>query len=303
MAQLVTFPCLRRFTKEETTVKQPTLCSYRPPSPGHPDKSFSSPRALGPAAFLLALLVTFFSWQSVVEAAPVAVRFSEGMVRGFLVLSDSGGVRIGSGDFLQVNRDGAVKSRTVLHLLDGSLHDETAVFTQERNFVLKSYQLRQKGPSFREDLEVSLERGTGKYLVKVKPRGGAEKVMTGELSLPNDVYNGMVPTVVKNLVKGAKGTVHLVAFTPAPRVIELEITPTGEDKMRVGDLKMAATHYLLKAKLGLLKIPAALLGRLPPDNHLWTVTDDVPAFVKFQGPLATDGPIWRIELTSPVWAK
>jgi len=284
-------------------VKQLTFSTYRPYLHGGSDRSRPSRLALRPAAFFLTLLVVFFSWQGVAKAAPVPVRFSEGMVRGFLTLSDSGGVRIGSGDFLQVNRDGRVESRTVLHFLDGSLHDETAVFTQERTFVLKSYRLQHKGPAFREDLEVSLERGTGKYLVKVRPHGGPEQVLTGKLDLPLDVYNGMVPTAVKNLVKGARETVHIVAFTPAPRVLELEITPTGEDKMRAGSLQMAATHYLLKAKLGLLKIPAALLGRLPPDNHLWIVTDDVPAFVKFQGPLATEGPIWRIELTSPVWPK
>ena len=292
-----------RLPIEDTTVGHLTFCKPRPHQPGDSDRLFPCFGVLRPAPFLLVLLGALFPWQGVVAAAPVPVRYSEGMVRGFLTLSDSSGVRIGSGDFLQVNRDGAVESRTVLYFLDGSLHDETATFTQERNFVLRSYHLRQKGRAFREDLEVSLERGTGKYLVKVKPHNGPEKVLTGKIDLPSDVYNGMVPTAVKNLVKGARETVHLVAFTPAPRVIELEITPAGEDKVRVGDLKLAATHYLLKAKLGLLKIPAALLGRLPPDNHLWAVMDDVPAFVKFQGPLATEGPIWRIELTSPVWPK
>jgi len=40
---------------------------------------------------------------------------------------------------------------------------------------------------------------------------------------------------------------------------------------------------------------------LPPDNHVWIVTADVPAFVKFEGPLYMSGPAWRIELTSPLW--
>jgi hypothetical protein len=280
-----------------------TSGTSRPCVPVPSTRSFPGARSLRSATFCLTLLCALFPWQGVVKAAPVPVRFSEGMVRGFLVLSDSAGVRIGSGDFLQVNRAGTVKSRTVLRFLDGSLHDKTAVFTQERTFILGSYHLQQKGPAFREDLEVTLERGSGKYQVRVKPHDGREKVLTGKLELPRDVYNGMVQTAVKNLPKGARETVHLVAFTPAPRVIELEIAPAGEDKLRVGDLRMTATHYLLKAKLGLLKIPAALLGRLPPDNHLWAIMDEVPAFVKFQGPLAPGGPIWRIELTSPVWLK
>ena len=50
-----------------------------------------------------------------------------------------------------------------------------------------------------------------------------------------------------------------------------------------------------------LKLFATLLGRMPPDYQAWIVTDDVPAFVRFEGPLYTTGPVWRIELTSPRW--
>lgn len=246
------------------------------------------------------LLASLGLCADVVQAKPVPVRHTEGMVRGFLVMSDSDGTRIASGDFLQSSRGGEIKTRTVLHFKDGSLHDETAVFTQQRNFVMKSYRLVQKGPSFREDMEASLERGTGKYRVKMKPKDGRDKVLNGKLDLPLDVYNGMVPTVAKNL-KGGREVVHIVAFTPTPRVIELEMNPSGEESFAIGDLKKSALHYVLKPKLGLLKVPAKILGKMPPDNHLWIVTADVPAFVKFQGPLANEGPIWRIELTSPVW--
>jgi hypothetical protein len=239
------------------------------------------------------------------QAAPIAVRFTEGMVRGFLVVTDSKGARIGSGDFLQVSKAGEVKCRTLLHFKDGSLHDESAVFTQQHKFLMKSYHLVQNGPAFSDEMDITVDRESGKYTVKIKSRkDGQEKVLDGKLDLPPDVYNGMVPTVGKNLVKGAKETIHMIAFTPTPRIIELEMTPSGEDKVLIGDLEKTAVHYVLKPKLGVfLAVPAALLGRTPPDNHLWTITSDVPAFVKFTGPLAAGGPIWSIELTSPVWRK
>jgi hypothetical protein len=225
------------------------------------------------------------------------------MVRGFLIMNDAKGTRIASGDFLQVQRGGEVKTRVLFQFKDGSVHDETAIFTQDKTFVLQKYHLIQKGASFAEDMDATLERPSGKYVIKVKPRkDGQEKVLEGKLELPLDVYNGMVPTVAKNL-KGKGETVHIVAFTPAPRVFDLELTPSGEDKVSIGDLKRSAVHYLVKAKLGMMKIPAAILGRTPPDNHLWIITSDIPAFVRFDGPLATGGPIWSIELTSPVWPK
>jgi len=243
------------------------------------------------------------SWPRPVAAAPVPVRFAEGSLHGFLVLSTFKGDLIATGDLLQVGRDGDVKSRLVFHFKDGSVFDETVVFTQRNVFTLRSYHLVQRGPAFPEDTEISLERTSGKYHVKTRARkDGREKVLDGTLDLPIDTYNGMVLTVVKNLSGGAGETVHMVAFTPAPKLIRLQLALAGERKILVGGSEKTATHYVLKPMLGIwLKLFATLLGRMPPDNHAWIVTADVPAFVKFEGPLFMNGPVWRIELTSPRW--
>jgi hypothetical protein len=241
--------------------------------------------------------------QRPLAAAPVPVRFAEGSLHGFLGLSTPEGVLIASGDLLQVGRDGEVQSRLVFHFNDGSVFDETVVFAQRNVFTLQSYHLVQRGPVFPEDTEISMERASGKYHVKTRTRkDGREKVLDGTLDLPPDVYNGMVLTVVKNLSRGAGETVHMVAFTPAPKLIKLHLAPAGEQKIVVGGSEKTATRYVLKPILGTwLKLAASLLGRTPPDNHAWIVTADVPAFVKFEGPLYMTGPVWRIELMSPRW--
>jgi hypothetical protein len=114
----------------------------------------------------------------------------------------------------------------------------------------------------------------------------------------------MVLTVAKNLPKGAKETIHLLAFTPTPRFIQLQLEPAGGHKVLVGELAMNAVHYVLKPKLGIwLKLFAKLLGRMPPDYHAWIILDEVPAFVRFQGPLTPTGPVWLIELTVPRWPE
>ena len=236
-------------------------------------------------------------------AAPVGVRFVEGSLHGFVVLRTVNGVLIASGDLLQTRRGGEVESRMLFRFKDGSVFDETVVFTQERVFTLQSYRLLQRGPAFTDDTEISLERASGKYRVKTKAhKDGEEKVFDGKLDLPADVYNGMVLTVAKNLLKGASETVHFVAFTPAPRLIQLELAPAGEQKVLIGEFTKTATHYVFKPILGTaMKLFATLLGRLPPDNHAWIVTEGVPAFVRFEGPLSPTGPIWRIELATPRW--
>jgi hypothetical protein len=67
-------------------------------------------------------------------------------------------------------------------------------------------------------------------------------------------------------------------------------------------LAKTAIHYVFKPQLGAwLKLFTTLLGRVPPDYHAWIIADEVPAFARFDGPLYTTGPIWRIELASPRW--
>jgi hypothetical protein len=134
-------------------------------------------------------------------------------------------------------------------------------------------------------------------------KDGEEKEYSGRLDLPPDVYNGMVITIAKNLVKGDTQTVHIVAFTPKPRLIGLEIAPSTSERIKFGRHSETAVHFKLKPKLGVLvKVFATLLGKAPPDSDTWIVTDDVPAFVRFEGPLYS-GPVWRLDLTSPSWPR
>ena len=239
-------------------------------------------------------------------AAPIPVRFAEGVTHGFLLLRSLDGALLATGDLLQIARGGKVEKRMVFQFKDKSVFEESVVFTEQGVYTMQSYHLLQRGPMFTEDIEISLERATGKYRVKTKARkDGREKTLEGTLlELPPDVYNGMILTVVKDLPKGVSETVHYVAFTPEPRLIQLELAPAGEQKVLVGELTKTAVHYVLKPQLGIwLKFFATLLGRVPPDEHVWIIPDDVPAFVRFEGPLYSTGPVWRIELTSPRWPK
>jgi hypothetical protein len=47
-------------------------------------------------------------------------------------------------------------------------------------------------------------------------------------------------------------------------------------------------------------LAARLTGKQAPDIQAWVLGDDAPAFVRSDGPLSPDGPIWRMELAVPV---
>lgn len=251
----------------------------------------------------IALVAAALLWLQPAAAAPIAVRYMEGVTHGFLVLRTLDGVLIASGDLLQDTRGGEVHSRMVFHFKDGSVWDETVVFTQERVFAMQGYRLLQRGPVFPEDTEISLERASGKYRVKTTSRKDArEELVEGTIALPEDTYNGLVLTAAKNLAKGKSEIVHLVAFTPTARLVQLELVPAGEHKVLVGELTKSARHFIFKPRLGVwLTLISTIAGRAPPDSDAWIVVDELPAFVRFAGPLYSGGPAWRIELASPRW--
>lgn len=238
-----------------------------------------------------------------VHAQPIAVRFTEGTMHGFLVLRSGNDETIAQGELLQVAHRDRVDSRFVLHFKDGSLYDEKVSFSQRRVFTMLSYQLVQRGPSFPDTLDASMDRKTGEYQVRARSgTDGPEKLIAGRLELPPDVYNGMIVTVLRNLARGENEKVQFVAFMPKPKLIELELLPVADETVLVGDQSKHATQYVLKPQLGsLVHFFGSLLGKLPSDfrYHFWILSEGVPAFVRFDGPLYLNGPIWRLELLSP----
>ena len=88
------------------------------------------------AAILLAAVAVLVPAH--VRGEPVPVRHAEGLVHGFLVLRTTDGVLLGNGDLIQTTRGDQVTSRLILRFKDGSIHDETAVYSQRRVFRLIS---------------------------------------------------------------------------------------------------------------------------------------------------------------------
>jgi hypothetical protein len=96
----------------------------------------------------------------------------------------------------------------------------------------------------------------------------------------------------------------MVVFTPKPRLIKMELTPEGEEKIRFGANALPVRRYLVKLEVGgLTGVVASLIGKDPPDSRYWLVTGDVPAFARFEGAMFLNGPRWRIEMTMPEWPR
>ena len=132
-----------------------------------------------------------------------------------------------------------------------------------------------------------------------------EKTIDERMKLPEDLANGLVTTLFSDIdPKSPKTVVSMLVTTPKPRLVKLEISPQGEDPFTIGGSPAKAQRYVVKVNIGGISgVVAPLVGKQPPDTHIWMSGGRVSGFLKSEGPLCDDCPIWQIELASPVWPK
>jgi hypothetical protein len=238
-------------------------------------------------------------------AQPVAVRNREGLVHGFLVLRTLDGNSLADGALLQTTpRAGQVESRLIFRFKDGSVQEESVVFTQDRVFRVLSYSIVQKGPSFPLQLDARLDVNDRRATVRSRKGDDESEEHSHTMDeLPADLANGLVLTLLKNLPpQGGERVAHMVAFTPKPRLVKLVMAAEGEERFVLGNTSHRATRYRVKPELeGLAGLIAPLIGKDPQDVFVWVMGGSAPAFLKFEGPLFQGGAVCRMELVSPRW--
>ena len=68
--------------------------------------------------------------------------------------------------------------------------------------------------------------------------------------------------------------------------------------------RRTAMRYVVKVEIGgMAGVVAPLVGKQPQDTQVWILGGEAPAFLRSQGSTCDGGPVWNIELTSPVWSK
>src|SRR5512142_725389 len=274
-----------------------SLCRFDP-QPRHPTRAVTTRLTI----IAVALLAT----TSGTTAAAVAVKHWEGLAHGFVALRTLEGVPLADGDLIETtvptSSGNRVTTRLTLRFKDGSIHEETTVYVQGKTFRFVSNHVVQKGPAFKTPIESTIT-ASGRVKVRYSDDDGKEKTLDEHMELPPDVANGMIMALLKNISPATpKTTVSMVAFTPKPRLVQLELSPAGEERFSTGASARKATHYVVKVHVpGLAGAVASVLGKIPPASHVWVLGGEAPAFVKAELALFAGGPTWRLELLSPVW--
>ena len=248
-------------------------------------------------AILFALLVE----GGTLSANPIPVRHQEGTLHGFLLIRTLEGKIIATGDLLQVPDEDRITSRLIFRFKDGSIEDKTTVFSQRKIFRLISDHLVEKGPSFPDPVDISLEMASGNVTVHRTDGTGKDRIDTYHFDFPPDLANGLVLTLLKNISWDAPETkVSFLAPGSKPVLVKLGISSGVQEKFSIQGFPEKANRFVVRPEVeGIPGLLTSIFGKQPPDIYVWVLDGEAPTFLKLQSPAYEGGPIWITELASP----
>lgn len=234
---------------------------------------------------------------------PTTVTYLQGSNRSFLIIRCADGKAIATGDNLSVARGSVVHSRLTFRFRDGSLDDETTVFTQGKTLSLISDHHIQRGPSFPKPIDIAFVVATGQVTMR-EAKDGKTETRTEHVNMPPDLSNGLLPTILQNLAPSAVETkVSMLVGSPKPRLVKISIKPTGQENFRIAGASFTANRYSAHIELGgITGVIAPIVGKQPADITLWTTSGVIKTFLKEVGQAYEGGPMWTTEVASPAWS-
>jgi hypothetical protein len=227
---------------------------------------------------------------SMLAAAPVAAvewHSVEGPVRAFPTLRDLSGRTIAAGDFTQWIDDGRLHVE-VTYAGQGRRIREAAVFRQRPELVQEewSFDETRDGRAYRE-FAVDFRRLTA--TAKKRDDGELETWSERVKVTPGRAFAGFgIAVAIKalrdRLLRGETIALETVGFSPKPRVVTIELSYGGRDRIRMSGRTLTGDRFIVHPKLPLL----ADLFVDVPDARIWMTT--APAtFLRWEGPLAEPG--------------
>jgi hypothetical protein len=231
-------------------------------------------------------------------AEPIPVKHTVGALHGFLTIRSSTGAILGHGELYEFAQGDRVTARLTMHFRDGSLDDETTVFTQRQAFALISDHHIQHGPFFKNAIDALVE-GNGNVTIRSTGKDGKEKVETNHIDVPPDLSNGMVGPLLVNVSPNASPfSLGMVVPSGKGRLIKLDIEPAGTQSFYAspGDRRTASVFRVKLNLGGVAGVVAPIVGKQPPSTMLWILEGEVPVMVREVGQLSEGGPIVSIEI-------
>jgi hypothetical protein len=253
----------------------------------------SLPKALFRAVVVSAATAVSFAQQP--QAVPV--HKVQGTGHAFMLIRAENGAVLGYGEILQLVHGDRVISRLTYHFRDGSIDDDSTVFSQRTVFHLIRDHHVQHGPFFSKATDCLVEEN-GSVTIRTVDKDGKVKVETSHIDLPPNVSNGVAGAMLLNAApRSGPFKLGFVAPTGKGRLIQLSITIAGEQPFSpVLGVRRKAAVFQIHAELGgIAGVVAPVIGKQPKDLFVWILEGEVPGLVREIGPLEAGGQVVSVE--------
>jgi hypothetical protein len=247
---------------------------------------------IGLAVSAIALLV-------VPLARPVEVTSLSGAAHGYPAYRDSNGKMLAEGEFMQWVEGDRLHVKLTYRFKNGAHIEEKATFLQERELIQQDWSWREsKDEQVIREFGVNFESKTATAQKREK-----NEVKHWEESVevePGKTFAGFGFTLAlqnlrKRLLSGERIELKGIGFTPKPRMVPVQLSHVGVDRMEMSGRTLKGDHFVLHPDLPAI---AKLFVRTP-DTHVW-LTHPAPAgFLRWEGPVAEPNDrIVRVDLVS-----
>jgi hypothetical protein len=232
------------------------------------------------------------------SAEQISVKHIQRPMHRLMVARSKAGKTIAIGEFTQVVQGDEVTMRLIYHFGDGSIDDETTTYKQQGAFRLVRNHHIQKGPFFVKPVDFAVDAVTGIATSRTVDKNDKIHVETEHVDLPDDLANGFVGTLLLNVLPNtAPFRVGMLAPVRGGRLIQLLITPEGEQPFHATGQTLKATMFRIHPELGgIVGVIAQLIGLQPKDVMVWVLEGDDPSVVRIVGQLGGYGPVVSSEL-------
>ena len=208
-------------------------------------------------------------------------------------------------EFTETVQGDEVTMRLTYHFLDGSIDDEATTYRQQGTFRLVRNHHIEQGPFFAKPVDFAVEAATGTATTRTVDKNGKIHFESEHISLPDDLANGFVGTVLLNVPPNtAPFRVGILAPVFGGRLIRILISQEGEQPFQKTGQALKATVFRIHPELGgFLGMIAKLLNLQPKDVMVWVLEGEKPAVMRIVGQLGGSGPVLSSELDGASFRK
>lgn len=232
------------------------------------------------------------------QAKQIPVEHPQRPMHGVMVARSQAGQIIARVEFSQEAQGNEVNMRLTYRFADGSIDDETTTYTQQGAFRLVRNHHVESGPYFSRPFDFAMEAANGTATTRTTSRNGNVHVENEHVSMPDDLSNGFVGTLLVNVAQNAAPfRVGLLAPVGGGHLIRILISPDGERPFQMAGHTAKATVFRIHPELGgIVGLIAQLIGVQPKDVMVWVLEGEQPAVVRIVGQLGGYGPVVSSEL-------